>query len=566
MAQLREFLAQLQAYWAGLSRVQRLVLIGVVVAAIALVGTLLSVAQQTSYGVVYSSLDEKDAGAIVAKLKDLRIPYQLADNGRTVRVPRDRADDVRVTLAGEGLPQGGVVGFELFNQQGLSSFGQTEFTQRLNLQRAMEGELSRTVGRVDAVESARVHLAIPQPSLFLEKEKVTTASVILRLRPARSLEPKQVTGIAHLLARSVEGLTPENITIVDTSGNVLSDLIDEKSARVTGSQREVQRTLEKNLERDITSMLHRVIGPNRAVVRVSAALNWDNVQQESELFVPPQTVLEARPNVQRSTQTIEERFTGPVASLPGGVPGAASNLAPGVQAAASQTASGSQVQFSRKDTISNYEISKTVEKLDKAPGAIERLSVAVMLDGPMDEARVQAIERTISTAAGIKLERGDVVTVAAMSFDRTALEEQERQMAEAAQYEFYVNMAKVVAAVLISFFLLLFLRSLLVRPQVEIEELEEAEEGGLAGLPIEGGLEQIIAPEEIEAIGPPLEVPEIISPEEERIREMEERLREMQERRRVFEEQVFNLARNNPEAIADLIKSWMEEEEEVERA
>ena len=222
------------------------------------------------------------------------------------------------------------------------------------------------------------------------------------------------------------------------------------------------------------------------------------------------------------------------------------------------------------------------------------MTVAVMLDGPMEEIQVQAIERTVAAAAGIKPERGDVVTVASMPFDKSLQEAQRKQMQEAAQLEFYYNMAKVGAAVLISLFVLLFLRSMLARPSVSSVvvgpqplpgavsgEAEAAlEEGYVEGEEDAYGQydeyaddedafdgdeseEELPEPEMLEELEAPIEIPEIASPEEERIREMEERLREAQERRQALEEQVFNLARNNPEALADLIKTWLEEEEEA---
>ena len=348
--------------------------------------------------------------------------------------------------------------------------------------------------------------------------------------------------------------------------------------------------------RQIQEMLEKAVGPNKALVRVNAQLNWDQITQDSEFFVPPSTVPDARPNVVRSSQTTTEKFAGAPAALPAGVPGVPSNVGPGAQAAANISAQSAPVAYEKGDTITNYEISKTVEKLTKAPGALERMTVAVMLDGPMEEIQVQAIERTVAAAAGIKPERGDVVTVASMPFDKSIQDAQRKQMQEAAQLEFYYNMAKVGAAVLISLFVLLFLRSMLARPTVSSvvvgpqslpgavpgqsdaaldegyvdgeddaygEYDEYADDEDQDALDGDGSEEELPAPEMLEELEAPIEIPEIASPEEERIREMEERLREAQERRQALEEQVFNLARNNPEALADLIKTWLEEEEEA---
>ena len=423
------------------------------------------------------------------------------------------------------------------------------------------------------------------------------------LEPVREASPSEVKAIQFLLARSVEGLKPENVTIIDANGVDLTEraLIADRlkqnpmaNPQLTQNQRDFQKDIETQLAKNIQQMLEMAIGPNKAIVRVNAALNWDQVSQDSEFFVPPSTVPDARPNVARSAQTIDERFAGIPGALPAGVPGVPSNIGPGAQAAANISAQVAPIAYENKQTITNYEISKTVEKLIRAPGALDRLTVAVMLDGPMEEIQVQAIERVVAASAGIKPERGDVVTVASMPFDKSIQEAQRRQMQESAQLEFYYNMAKVGAAVLISLFVLLFLRSMLARPIVSsmvvgpqplpgsvstspaeaaLEAYDEEEEEGYEEYEEDEDDEEeeaeddyedeLPAPEMLEELESPIEIPEIASPEEERIREMEERLREATERRQALEEQVFNLARNNPEALADLIKTWLEEEEEA---
>jgi flagellar M-ring protein FliF len=207
----------------------------------------------------------------------------------------------------------------------------TEFSQRLNLQRALEGELSRTIMQLDNVETAQVRLVLPAPTLLTEREKPATAAVVVKLRqmglePIKELTPEQIRAIQMLVTRSVEGMAPENVTVVDNNGNDLTERVRQlerqrQNPQITQQQRDFQRDVEQNMSRSIQQMLEASLGPNRAIVRVNANLNWDQVNQDSEFFVPPATVPDARPSVVRSRQSTNERFAGPGPALPAGVPG-----------------------------------------------------------------------------------------------------------------------------------------------------------------------------------------------------------------------------------------------------
>jgi flagellar M-ring protein FliF len=357
MEQIEALLTQVRTVWGNLSRVQQITVVGVVLITGAFLAFVVTAAQNPNYTVIYRSLSDTDASSVVARLKEQKVPYQLSDNGATISVPKYQLDEIRLDMAGAGLPKGAGTGYESINQGGLAALGQSEYTQRLNYQRALEGELARTIGRLDAVEQARVHLAIPQPSLFVDQDRPVTASVVLKVRPGQNLDPGKVIGVVNLVAKSVEGLKPENVSVVDTNGVVLSDT-SPLGGQANSRQYEVQRTVEKNLERDIQAMLQPVLGPNKAVVRVSASLNWDQVQADSEIYVPPQTVMEGRPNVVRSVQTVDEKYTGAGSGVPAGVPGTASNVPAGPQGVAA--GSGEPTQYSKKDVVTNYEISRSV--------------------------------------------------------------------------------------------------------------------------------------------------------------------------------------------------------------
>src|SRR5256714_5655735 len=284
MDALNPVLAPVQRVWRGLSRGQQIGLISVLAARGGLLFIVTTVGKGPDSAVAFSGLSNDDEAAIVQKLKDAKIPYELQDGG-TIRVPSGQVQDARLATAGMGLggkPSAGS-GFELFNQP---SFGQTEFTQKVNYQRALENELARSIGQMDAVESARVHLVMPQQTLFTTQQKDTTASVMLKLKPGRRLDSAQSRSISNLIAGSVEGLKPQNLTIVDINGNTLTPDDTGNLTGLSSKQLEAQRSYESTMEHNLQAMLDRVLGGGKANVRVSALLNWDQTEQTSETFTP----------------------------------------------------------------------------------------------------------------------------------------------------------------------------------------------------------------------------------------------------------------------------------------
>ncbi len=405
--------------WDRMGRNQRLGLIGLGVAAVVLLAVFANIARSPDFTVAFSNLRDEDAAAIVGKLKESKIPYELAERG-TIRVPSAQVQEVRLLAAASGLAQkGGSVGMEIFSQP---HFGLTEFAEKVNYQRALEGELSRTINRLDAVESARVHLVVPQPSLFLSEKKEPTGAAVLQLKPGRRLDASQVQGITNLMAGSVEGLKLQNVTVMDTAGNVLSERpTDNDAARLSANRAEAQRALESRLAEDVRAMLSPVVGPDRSVVRISAEMDWDLHESNSETFSPQQRA----PQVRSKREITETNSQG--TSATGGVPGAERNV-PSYPSAT--TGSAGQSQAERKDTTTNFELSKTVEKTVRAPGGIKRLNVAVALDSEViaDPAQADAISRLVATAAGLDTSRGDLVTLTSLPFSPSA----EKKMAEAA--------------------------------------------------------------------------------------------------------------------------------------
>ncbi len=532
--------------WRQLSLPQKASLVVVALSAAVAIFFLVEWSQRPEYSAVFTGLTESDASDIVAKLKELKIPYELANGGSTVRVPSDQVYDVRLQLASLGLPKGGSVGFELFDKM---SFGLTDFAQRLNFQRALEGELSRTIGCLSGVQEARVHIVLPKEELFAERETPVTASVVLLLKPGAELDAKQIRGVVNLVARSVEGLKPENVTVLDGKGVMLAGQDESSLFAVgrTGAQLEQQRGYERALQRDIQAMLEQVLGPRKAVVRVSALLDWNQRESSSETYAPA-----GKPGQVRSSKEVTERSATPLSDAGFGVPtyplngrtpagpvspDATPAATPGAQAtpqptSASTTATGSgDWKYERHEATTNYEISKTVERTVEAPGAVKRLSVAVLLDGQLDEGVISTVTKAVTAATGLDTARGDSVVVASLPFDQSALAADEQAGEEAARRELYVTVAKG-ALVLVSILAVLLLVRSLIKgltrdPSMALDAKKLALQKQQAALP------------PVVAVKP--------GPAED------------EQRRIAIQREVESLAKSEPKLVAQIVKSWLDE-------
>jgi len=370
------------------------------------------------YQVLFSRLDPEDAARIVEILKQDKIPYELQANGTAVLVPHDKVYDLRLRLASSGIPRGGGVGFEIFDT---NSLGTTEFVQKLNYQRALQGELSRTISQFDSVSQARVHIVTPKESLFIDQTKPATASVVLRLRPGKKLAKQQIDGVVHLVASSVEGLDPQNITVVDMDGGVLyrghggtSDIA------LTSSQLEYQHSLQTNLEKRIQEMLERVVGEGRAVARVTAEVDYRRINISEERFDPDSAVI-------RSEQRQSESSSGGT-TMPEGAPEDKYNFN---ENAATTMVSNTSAQ--KQNEVTNYEVSRTSKQIIGATGDIKRLSAAVIVDGtyesqkgadgkakqvfvPRTQEEMKHLEELVKKAIGFDANRGDQVEVINLAF------------------------------------------------------------------------------------------------------------------------------------------------------
>jgi flagellar M-ring protein FliF len=377
---------------------------------------------------IYSHLSAEDAGEVVGRLQEKKIPYQLSHDGGTIQIPKSRIYEVRLELAAQGLPRGSSVGFEVFDN---TKLGMTEFVQNINYQRALQGELSRTINGLAEVDSSRVHIVMSPRSLFIEEEEPATASVILKLNHGRYLSNSQIQGVVHLVSSSVPRLLPEHVTIVDQNGKLLAGQEDELSAtKLSIDHLEFQQRKERLLEKRVLTMLEQVVGKGSAIVRVACTLDFVQQELTEEKYYPENQVV-------RSEQLSQEQSSKAEAG-PMGVPGMASNINPG---AATVKTSG-PASFKRQDNTRNYEIGKRVSRQVMPVGDLEKLSVAVIVDGkhetvtvgkgdkqkeetkyvPRSAEEMQQLEKIVKRAVNFDAARGDQVEIENIAFNTKAVE------------------------------------------------------------------------------------------------------------------------------------------------
>ncbi|KJR42479.1 flagellar MS-ring protein [Candidatus Magnetoovum chiemensis] len=369
----------------------------------------------TEYSVLFTNLSETDSGEIVNKLKAQNIQFKVTSTG--IMVPEDKVYELRMQMASEGLPKGAGVGFEVFDKMG---FQTTDFVQKLNYKRAREGELTRTINSLSEIKNSRVHLAIPEKSLFVREQEEPSASILVELLQGRTLSQSQIQGIVHLVSSSIEGLTPEKVTIVDTTGNMLTKTMDEFSG-LTSNQLEYKNKYEKMIEGAILDILEPIVGKNRVKTQVTADFDFSRKEETQEKFDPDAAAV-------RSETSGSDKST---TTRPGGTPGVESNL-PGKTGAQNEAKTEAQKST---ETI-NYEISKVISKTINSYGNLKNLSAAVIVDGiykkegeakegetkeptytARTDAEIQSYEELVKKAIGFNETRGDQVSVVNMPFE-----------------------------------------------------------------------------------------------------------------------------------------------------
>ncbi len=417
---LSRLLRQTRDVFLALPNTRKVLILVVVAASIAGFTVLFVWANKPNFEILYSGLGQDEAGEIVTKLKEKKIPYKLESGGTTILTPAKNLQETRLELATEGLPRGGGVGMELFNKTSLST---SSFVQRLNYQRALQGELERTIMKFPEVAQARIHLNIPKESLFLEGAREPSASVALKLYPNRTLTQAQILGIVHLVASAVEGLKPENVSIVDMVGGLIYQKDEEaENAMLTASQVQQRKIIEKTLANRVTSMLERVLGPNKAVARVSAEIDYNRTTTTEESYNPDLAVV-------RSEERTKEKSIGPIKAV-SGAPTTRYTLG------ARQGVATAQVQtpesYEKTQETINYDITRVNRQIIIPGGKIKRLSVAVIVDGkeavsteggktvktivPRTKEELDRLQEVVRHAIGYDEDRGDTVMVTSFPF------------------------------------------------------------------------------------------------------------------------------------------------------
>lgn len=431
----QEVLGRLRDNLTQLSNGQKVTIIIGLAAAIAVVVGLWLWASTPDYRVLYSNLAEKDGGEIVASLQQMNVPYRIEGNGATILVPSSQVYDLRFKMASQGLPKGGNVGFESLQNQKL---GVSQFLEQVNYQRALEGELARTIEAISSVQSARVHLAVPRPSVFVRDQEKPSASIVLALRSGRVLDPGQVSGIVHLVAAAVPEMPISNVTVLDQTGAMLNRNTDNFTQQgLNPSQLEYVHAVEQSYVKRIESILEPIVGAGNLRAQVAADLDFAQSEQTSEVFKPNPTPADSSVRSQQTVETINGAATNAA-----GVPGALSNQPPGPATApitappganplggAAPAAAGATPSNTHKETTINYEVDKTIRHTKLPVGAVKRLSVAVVVNfrkqvdkddkasfKPMTPAELEEISNLVREAMGFSAVRGDTVKVVNASF------------------------------------------------------------------------------------------------------------------------------------------------------
>lgn len=532
---MREYLLQLKTQtlelWQRMTRTQKII-IGC--SAVLLIGTLVLLARgatKPDYGPLFTQLDDQAAGQIVEKLKEMKITYQLSDggtsdSGTTILVPTKDIDQTRINLASAGLPTGGVVGFESFDT---TKFGETDTDRRARYLRALQGELTRTIEGMTEVDKARVHIVQPEPSLFMDEQKNATAAVMLKLKPNKALEEEQVLGLVKLISNSVEGLKPENVTIVDMAGNNLTENIptdpDAMDKKLTTDQLGLQKQLQKEIQGNVQSMLERIFGLGKAVVRMQMQLDFDKIQKKSQEWGPNK--------VSRST-SVTEKTSNNTSTTNSGVPGTSSNIpgyvTPPVQDGTSQT--------TESEKITNNEINSYETLQEVAPGSVKKMSVAVVIDKSIDTKQQKVVEDMVKNAVGFDTKRGDQISVAGMPFstaDEDAMNQAIAQAEKQRQMMIYGGLAALALVVIGAVIANIMIKRRRARemelPLEEAEEDVDAELASMMHIPVQR--EELLAEPEL-------------TPEE----------KELMRRK----EQVEKVAKDHPDDVAQLLRTWLAEE------
>ncbi len=499
----KQLLTQLQSVWQRLSVQQKIITSAIVgFTALGLITLMVwssgSTSERGGFRTLYSNLEIGEAAEITRVLDQGGYAYKLSNEGKDILVDKENVYEIRMALAREGLPKGQGVGYELFDE---TNIGMTDFVQKINARRALEGELRRTIEGLDEVEAARIHIVMPEPTIFLDQRKEPKASVVLKVKSGRKLSRDQVRGVTHLVSSSVEGLESQNISIVDFEGRLLSNPYADDATALAGSRNmELQQNIERYLENKAEKMLTGVLGAGKASVQLAVDLDFDRVEKTMEMYDPESRVVRS-----------EERNEETTKNAPDG-------------------------DHARERSLTNYEIDKTIEHIVQEIGNVKRLTISVAVDGkytngengeqqyqPRTPEELQNLENMVKNAVGYDLARGDQIAVANVQFDNEFIRREREDFRARQQREFWLMIAKYVGVFLIVVMLILFLRS--------------------------------VARTLADAMNPPMPAMQPLGPEEETPIEVPENVRKTNE----ILERVEMMTREEPVNIASIIRQWLQE-------
>jgi flagellar M-ring protein FliF len=534
-----DFLKQLPSKIAGMSMAQKLGLLAVTGMAVAVLVVSLMWALAPKYQYLFTDLNDSDASLIVQNLKDGRIPYKITKGGTAIMIPEENVYETRLSLAAQGLPKGGVgKGFALFDETGFST---SEFVQKINYQRALQNELANTIMSLEEVEFARVHIAMPKESIFIEDEKPAKASIVIKTKPGMQMNQAKVQGIVYLVEKSVRGLDTENISIVDIKGRVLyAGKKGSDSAVLASNRLEFKHSIENMLEERAQDLLTKIVGPQASVVKVSADVNMDMVKSIQDTYDPEIHVVRS--------EEVKNQFAGSDKN-PQGIAGTQSNLPTGrggPEAVPEKGSSGGSA------IVRNYEIARNQTESIFSPGDIKRLTVSVVVDGtykndkagnklfvPRQAGELKDIENAVKQAVGFSADREDTISTSCMPFaqeetDLTSLSKKEKMQ------EFLMSILKPVVFLVVVILILLFV----IRPMLKWVTTRSAR---VVERTYDG--DRAISMEEREQI----EAEE--RPQIEASAKSDEMKRAVQGKRKAIE----HTAKNDMNTATAVVKSWLQE-------